>query len=174
MPDNASSNTIPVSQTPEIVTSPPSSVNSVSETPQPKKSALSSKVLMLGILLLLLVITGAYFFANSQKQVEAPVRTDEAVVQGPLSLNLESPGDGDLIENNMLVIRGTTSPNTTVAYLSETAEGTVQSSVSGVFEGTLALEEGINTVTITAYGANGEEKTKTIDVVYDGDGGSQE
>lgn len=85
----------------------------------------------------------------------------------PLTLELISPADGELSVNREILVTGKTLANTTVVIFTENDETSVESDQSGSFEGTIALADGINSLIVTAYGEAGEEKTVTLDLVYD-------
>jgi hypothetical protein len=91
----------------------------------------------------------------------------EVTVKPPLTLTLESPTEDTVVVDSTIEIKGSTTPNTTVAFFTETADGTVESDAAGNFSGMIELEDGINTLTVTAYAEDGEEKTIVMDVVYD-------
>lgn len=85
----------------------------------------------------------------------------------PLTLELTSPADSELSVNREILVTGKTLPNTTVVIFTENDETSVVSDASGAFEGTIALTDGINSLIVTAYGEDGEEKSLTLDIVYD-------
>ncbi len=97
----------------------------------------------------------------------SPEFTLPKIVQPKLSLTLESPASGDIVLDDLVLVKGKTLPQTTVVFYTETDENSMESDSQGNFEGTLTLEIGINTLTVTAFAENGEEKTITLDLVYD-------
>ena len=119
----------------------------------------------------LLVGAASALIIFSQTGKSEPVTNTETQAVTPkvaqeLALNIDSPTDGTVLASNVATIKGKTLPNITVAYYSDTDDGTVDSDASGNFEGTLKLANGINTVTITAFGNGGEEKSTTMTIVY--------
>lgn len=132
----------------------------------PKKS---SKGLIIFVIVALLISVGASLYIwlapGSPKLIQSlpsPVSKTSA-----LTLDLQSPKDGELSINNEVLIKGKTLPGITVAIFTENDEATVESNQDGSFESSLKLSEGINSVTVTAFNGEGEEKSTTIDVVYD-------
>lgn len=85
----------------------------------------------------------------------------------PLTLTLTSPKDGELAVNSEIIVEGVTAPDTTVVIFTEDDETTVESDSTGKFSTTVTLSAGINTLVITAFSDNGEEKGLSIDIVYD-------
>ncbi len=82
-----------------------------------------------------------------------------------LTLTLDSPKDEELSVNNEILVKGNTLPNTTVVMFNETDEVTVDSDANGNFETTIQLAEGINSLTVTAFAEDGQEKSLTVDIV---------
>jgi hypothetical protein len=119
------------------------------------------------ILVLVVVVAGAagYFYLNMDKveQPTLPVNTTKS----SLTLELESPADGTLITDNQLLVKGKTAAGATVVFFTDADENSIEADASGNFEGKVGMVEGINTLTVTAYGENGEESTTTLDVVND-------
>ena len=101
------------------------------------------------------------------RQLQAPPTTGIVMQQELFTLSLENPKDGDLIASNKLTSRGKTLPNTTVALFTESDQELVESNSLGVFEGELTLQAGINSLIVTAYGEDGDEKSLELDIVYD-------
>ncbi|OGD54544.1 hypothetical protein A3J78_02180 [Candidatus Beckwithbacteria bacterium RBG_13_35_6] len=85
----------------------------------------------------------------------------------PLTLGLQTPYDGLILNSNVLTVKGTTLPNSVVVFYTETDENSVESDANGNFAGTINLQGGINTLVVTAFSEIGEEKTQVVDVVYE-------
>lgn len=132
------------------------------------KSSFPKSRLFIIVIFLILIAVGSY--VAYQLYFKPAPATQEEVVKVPLTLQVESPSDGMQIENNILVVNGKTSPNTTVAVFTDSDEKMVESNADGSFEATLMLRNGINTVTVTAFGEDGEEKSAIFDVIYDEEG----
>ncbi len=92
-----------------------------------------------------------------------------SVVKPVLGLSLESPASGDIILDGVVTVKGKAQPKSTIVFFTETDENSVETDTQGNFQGTLALETGINTLTILAIAQNGKEETLTLDLVYDED-----
>ncbi|OGE15857.1 hypothetical protein A3F00_04770 [Candidatus Daviesbacteria bacterium RIFCSPHIGHO2_12_FULL_37_11] len=84
-----------------------------------------------------------------------------------LQLTLESPNSGTITVNNKILVKGKTSPNATVVIYTDENENSVEADLYGNFEGEIMLAGGINTLTVTAFAENGDEKTLALDVVND-------
>jgi hypothetical protein len=164
-------------QTPPPAIPPTPPAQPVSQPPvQSGSSSKQKMILVIGLLAVLAVAgTGAYFLSQQKPDAIAPMtKVKETPKKVPLTLTLESPTDGELVMDSTLQLTGKTSPNTTIVFFSETAEGTTESDTAGNFSGQLALENGINTVTVTAYSAEGEEISQVFDIVYDETGGTDD
>lgn len=129
----------------------------------------SKKLIVAAIFIVVSLTTTGLILSQTQKPEPITTTDTQAFTPSPtpLTLSIESPKDETLVTDGTIVIKGETSPNTTVTFFTDTADDSVESDVNGNFQGSLPLENGINTLTITAYSESGEEKSITLDVVYD-------
>ena len=137
--------------------------------PQPRSHGVSKPILIFaGVGIIVTVILMAMLFLQPQTTPVSltPTTTVEETPQ-ELTLTLESPADGTLAVANEMLVRGTTTPGATVAVFTETDEIIVETDAYGQFETTVQLAAGINSLNITAYSEDGQEKTITLNVVYD-------
>lgn len=139
------------------------------DTSSNKSSSTRSKT---GLLLIIFIIIGGLLgiflvISQSTKPESTQTLTKKEQTQTPLFLNIESPTDSTLVTDATVVVKGKTLPNTVVSFFTEKDENSTESDPAGNFEGTIKVENGINTLTIVAYGKDGEEKSVTMDVVYD-------
>lgn len=116
------------------------------------------------VLLAVLVAVGAIGIVYYQNAREPVVSTPQVP---SLPLSLDSPAEGALITDNKIAVKGRTKPNTTIAFYSDIDENSVESDSYGNFEGSVGLAEGINTLTVTAFDENGNEKSLAVDIVND-------
>lgn len=126
--------------------------------------------LVLVVFLLIVAAGGAglyYYLQNSSTRLPEVINKIPVLKNRQLTLNLESPSDGTLAVNNRILVKGTTSPNTTVVFYNDIDQSSVESDANGRFEGNLALAEGINSLVVTAFAENGEEKSVTVEIVND-------
>lgn len=126
-------------------------------------------LIAVGAMLVILLISGLVFLSLKPKpEVTQPVIIPQVKTESkPLTLQLTSPGEGDLAVNDEILVKGTTLPNSTVVIYTETDQTSVQSSTSGDFESTVKLTSGINSVNVSAFADDGQEKSMSINVVYD-------
>lgn len=128
--------------------------------------------LILIVLALVVIVGGAgvYYF-----KYLAPKTTVTSVVTPPvanvasvkLTLTVDSPTDGTLATNNSVTVRGKTKPNVSVVIFTDKDSVAVQSDNSGNFNGSVSLENGINSLTVTAFDDDGTELSSSMDIVYD-------
>src|SRR3989344_2842237 len=138
-----------------------------SVTPPPKKLS-PIFLIILGILVSLGAAAFIWLRPFSYQQPATPiVASSPSPSAKPLTLELTSPSDGTLSINQEILVTGKTLPNTTVVFYTDTDENSIESDVSGMFESTVTLTQGINTLTVTAFGEDGTEKSQTMDLVYD-------
>jgi hypothetical protein len=138
-------------------------IEDTSQLATPKKS---NKGLLVFVILAVIISLSTTLYLLFQPAKEPQLLPSPVVVQ-PLILELLSPADGELAVNREILVSGTTLPNTPVVIFTETDETSIDADSSGKFETTLSLDDGINTLVITAYGEDGGELTKSVDIVYD-------
>ncbi len=135
------------------------------------------KNILVGVLVLLFIVGlsgGGWWYLSRSKSANtadlSPLPS-QTVTTAPavedLTLTLSSPDQGALAVNNEMLVKGKTLPNTVVVLFTDGDQETVESNAMGEFESTLLLEPGINTLSVTAYAQDGQEKNVTLDVVYD-------
>lgn len=82
-------------------------------------------------------------------------------------LTLVSPTEGTYSLNNEILVKGKTLPQTAVIVYTDSDQTSVTSDDQGNFETTISLSSGINTLNVTAFGADGAEKNLSINIVRD-------
>lgn len=85
----------------------------------------------------------------------------------PLELSISEPTQGQVLTEGVVKVTGVTSPGATVVFYNEEFENSLEAGSDGNFSGDISLSEGINTLVITSFGKDGQEKTQTLDLVYD-------
>lgn len=119
-----------------------------------------------------IVVILSIFFSLTQNKTQTPKTTTYAPptatpIPYAFDLSIESPSDNEVTHQNRIAVKGKTSPKSTVVLFSDNDQNSVESDDSGNFTGDVLLASGINSITITAYGENDEEKSQALDVVYD-------
>ncbi len=84
------------------------------------------------------------------------------------TLSLESPTDGTLAVNNEILVKGKTTPQTTVMIYTDEDQTSIVSGDQGLFEATITLSSGINTLNVTAFSSDGQEKNISVNILRDG------
>ena len=121
-----------------------------------------------------LVITFGVWTANQalkSQKAETPVSTvttPPTEVTPPVTfvLDITSPEDGALVNEAKVMVSGRTQPDSTITITSEKGEDIVLAGADGTFANEVSLVNGTNEITITAFNLEGEEVTKTINLVY--------
>lgn len=116
------------------------------------------------------VFTGLYLQSKSYQETVTDGKNQSGMTEKtdtPFALEITSPLGDSLVAEGSVTFLGRTLPDTPVVMLSENYENTLLSDVSGNFSGEMVLEEGINSINIIAFSPEGEEKSVTLDVIYD-------
>ncbi len=128
-------------------------------------------VIVLGIVGVGTLLVG-YKFYNRQlpgvlnKVTSSPsgsaLPVSESVVSGNVTLNIESPSDGQTVDTATIVVSGVTVPNAEV-FVNEFE--TVADN-SGKFSATVNLDDGENVVNVIVNDENGNYVEKDLTVIY--------
>ena len=157
-----------VSVSPQPLPPPPAPDIPPQVTP-PKRNILPYVVL--GLILVTLVGLGAVLWIRKSAQPPATSQLAQVVSHTPaplpLFLELTSPKSDELAVGEEIIVSGRTLPNITVLIYTDTDQTSLESDANGQFESTVSLDEGSNTLTVTAFADNGDEFSESIDVVYD-------
>lgn len=120
-----------------------------------------------------LVITFGIWTANRalKKAPSVPGPTEEVATtptSAPqeFSLMITSPEDESISDKEKIEVAGKTAPGVTVVILYQEGEKIIQADSQGNFSSEITLVGGANQIEITAYDQDGNEVSKTINVVY--------
>ena len=94
----------------------------------------------------------------------SPTPTPEPIVEH--TLEISSPSNFELSDQDTITISGSTTANAYITLVSETLETTGQADSSGAFAIPIELAEGANLITITAINENGDTASQDITVSY--------
>lgn len=120
-----------------------------------------------------LVITFGIWSANkaltSKKPPAAPeevVPTEEITPTPAFSLSISKPEDESVSNAEKITVSGTTEPEAYVVIIGEKGEEILEADEKGIFSTEVSLVSGTNEITISAFSENGDEVSKTLNVVY--------
>jgi len=114
-------------------------------------------ILILVVIVVVGLALGFFFYKDKIQQFFAK----------PLTLSLESPQEGSLIVDGNVSVKGETLPGAVVVFYTDEDQNSVEADANGNFQGDISLVYGINTLVVTAFSEDGQEKTVTADVVND-------
>jgi len=126
-----------------------------------------------------LVITFGIWQANKALKQAVPEQTlptsqvqEEEKTPSPtlppsqISLTITSPEDNSIINKEKIDISGKTSSKATVVITYEEGEKIIEADENGNFASEITLVGGANEITVSAYDQDGNETTKTLNLVY--------
>lgn len=147
---------------------PPVELSSVEQQPEVSQSKPAPKpskpsVKLIAILVVAVILVGGSITALVNRQNRETPQAPQEVTQ-PVTLTLTSPAEGDVAVDDEIVVRGKTLPNTTVVIYTQSDETSVESDENGNFEETILLVEGENTLTVTAFSEDGQEKSVSLNI----------
>lgn len=126
----------------------------------------------IGFLLGLIITFGVYTANRSLKEKGESATAPEAAVS-PLSsptsdaiLEINSPENESLVEEEEISIRGTADPQAIVAIFTEENEHLLTTSPEGTFSAQIRLIKGVNNIKITAVNKANQKVEKNLTIVY--------
>lgn len=121
-----------------------------------------------------LVITFGIWTANkaltkNKIQTSQQETTAQANIVTPTPsffLDISSPEDQSLSNDAKITLSGKTQPGATIVVAYENGEDVVDADENGAFASNITLVAGTNEITVTAFDTDGNQVSKTINVVY--------
>lgn len=101
----------------------------------------------------------------SQENPSPSPFTEKKESQEPL-LTILTPEENEIFNKEKIQITGKTLPSATVVILYEEGEKIVEADEEGNFSTEITLVGGNNEITVSTYDENGNEASKTLNVVY--------
>jgi len=92
--------------------------------------------------------------------------TPTSALQQELPLTIDSPEDESVSAQEKITVAGKTAPQATVTILYQEGEKAIEAGNEGNFSAEVTLVGGPNQIEVAAYDQNGNEISKTINVVY--------
>lgn len=114
-----------------------------------------------------LVFLPKYFPKTGGKDQGEPFK-EEATLSPTATypLTIESPKEEEVSADEKITVSGKATPGFTIAVISALDEQVAEANDEGHFEAEIALEEGTNEISITAYSKEGQEETVKVTVFY--------
>lgn len=84
----------------------------------------------------------------------------------PQNIIISSPENGQLVDQDVVIITGTTTPQSLIAIMGTKDYTTTPSDEQGNFSAEIRLQEGANQITIKAYDQSGIESQEEITIIY--------
>ena len=126
-----------------------------------------------GVALGLLVIGGLWWTNKATTEESLNITPTPVLEQPPtlipvssLSLEIISPEDESIIEEEKITLEGKTAPESVVVVIYPEGENIVEADKEGNFETEITLVGGANEIKITAYDEEGNQAEKNLTLVY--------
>lgn len=135
---------------------------------------LSTKTFIISQLLILITglvfLASLYYILDVQYQVSDKLYSPSGgpVTTAPVSLtlDLQQPDEDSLVFKTPLLLIGKTAPNSSVLITDENDDQVIVSKSDGSFSATLALNAGVNKITVVVFDATGEQRSTERTVYY--------
>jgi hypothetical protein len=129
---------------------------------------ISKIIILIGVVIVLVALAVIAYMTFLKPKETLPVSTIPVQpTPQELTLVLVSPVDEALAVEDEILVSGTTLPNATVAIYTESDETSLEADATGAFETTVQLSPGINSLNVTSFTNDGQEKTVSLNVIYD-------
>ena len=119
-----------------------------------------------------LVITVILHYTRQQTTTSTPNKDTSSItniiepsIQDQF-LTIQSPQDGDIIDNKIVTIIGSTLPLSMLSFISPTDHITEIADENGNFTTTISVDSGPTIVSISSFDQYGNNATTTINIVY--------
>ena len=126
-----------------------------------------------GVVLGLLVIGGLWWTNKATTEENLNITPTPVLEQPPtltsapsLSLEIISPEDESIIEEEKITLEGKTAPESVVVVIYPEGENIVEADEEGNFETEITLVGGANEIKVTAYDEEGNQAEKNLTLVY--------
>jgi len=126
-----------------------------------------------GVVLGLLVIGGLWWTNKATTEESLNITPTPVLEQSPtliptpsLSLEIISPEDESIIEEEKITLEGETAPESVVVVIYPEGENIVEADKEGNFETEITLVGGANEIKITAYDEEGNQAEKNLTLIY--------
>ena len=126
-----------------------------------------------GVVLGLLVIGGLWWTNRATTEENLNITPTPVLEQPPtltsapsLSLEIISPEDESIIEEEKITLEGKTAPESVVVVIYPEGENIVEADEEGNFETEITLVGGANEIKVTAYDEEGNQAEKNLTLVY--------
>ncbi len=126
-----------------------------------------------GVVLGLLVIGGLWWTNKATTEESLNITPTPVLEQPPtltpapsLSLEIISPEDESIIEEEKITLEGKTAPESVVVVIYPEGENIVEADEEGNFETEITLVGGANEIKVTAYDEEGNQAEKNLTLVY--------
>ena len=126
-----------------------------------------------GVALGLLVIGGLWWTNKATTEESLNITPTPVLEQPPtltpvpsLSLEIISPEDESIIEEEKTTLEGKTAPESVVVVIYPEGENIVEADKEGNFETEITLVGGANEIKITAYDEEGNQAEKNLTLIY--------
>ncbi len=81
-------------------------------------------------------------------------------------LAISKPEDESIINTDKVTVSGITEPLAHIVIVGEKGEEILETDEKGIFTSEVSLVSGTNEITVTAFSKNGDEVSKTLNIVY--------
>lgn len=129
--------------------------------------------ILVGFALGLVITFGVWSANKALTSKKAPIVPEEEITPEaqvtptpPFSLVISKPEDESISDVEKITISGTTEPQAQIVIIGEKGEEILEADEKGIFTSEVSLVSGTNEITITAFSENGDEVSKTLNVVY--------
>lgn len=104
--------------------------------------------------------------SQSQIQKAKNLISPTPAIAPAVLLTIEAPTDEDVVDKKTIIISGKTNPNAIVVITTALGDQVITPTTTGSFSATATIDDGANSIEITAIAPDGQETKVTRTVTY--------
>lgn len=120
-----------------------------------------------------IVVAGIAFYIYQSTKIVSPTKTKTVSITPPsptpkatIYLSLAKPAEGEVFDKKVITVSGKTVPGSLVIISTDISDQVISPSSTGDFSATATIDDGGNSLRVSAIAPNGEHASQTRTVTY--------
>jgi len=120
-----------------------------------------------------ILVAGIAFYIYQSSKIVSPSKTKTVAITPPtptpkatIYLSLSEPSDGEVFDKKIITVAGKTVPGSLIIISTDISDQVVSPSSTGDFSTTATIDDGGNTLHVTAIAPNGEQTAQLRTVTF--------
>lgn len=120
-----------------------------------------------------IVVAGIAFYIYQSTKIISPTKTKTVSITPPsptpkatIYLTIAAPTDGEVFDKKVITVSGKTVPGSIIIISTDISDEVVSPTSTGDFSATVTIDDGGNTLHVSAIAPNGEQTSQIRTVTY--------